>query len=47
MSAHTELPDLVLHSMRAVNEDPIEMFLEDVNLRGYVGISNSFLSLNN
>lgn len=31
MSDHAELLDLVLHSMIAVNEDPIEMFLEDVN----------------
>lgn len=47
MSTHTELLDLVRHSTLAVIEVPIELFLEDANLRDYVVKGKNCLSLNN
>lgn len=47
MSTHTELLDLVRRSTLAVIEVPIELFLEDANLRDYVVKGKNCLSLNN
>lgn len=47
MSTHTELLDLVRHSTLAVIEVPIELFLEDANLRDYLVKGKNCLSLNN